>query len=205
MYFMAIEERRDQVTASSVRRGLRLPLLLLIHPACSAVEDFAEDIARPSECRLDLVDDELLLVCELLEQALLVELQVSDFGLQVSVGDAELVDLVVEVVHPFGLVSVVEFEVIDGLVLCSDFGLELRDGLVLADQFGAERINLVQGLGRRPSFGPLALPSGARISFRHGAILTPVRVHYRAHTWPYWVGSEALVAGLLPLRSLGGQ
>jgi len=188
-------------------------LLLLIHPACSAVEDFAEDIARPSECRLDLVDDELLLVRELLEQALLVELQVSDFGLQVSVGDAELVDLVVEVVHPFGLVSVVEFEVIDGLVLCSDFGLELRDGLVLADQFEAERINRVQGLlvffaggsGRRPSLGPLALSSGARISFRHGAILTPVRVHYRAHTWPYWVGSEALVAGLLPLRSLGGQ
>src|SRR6516164_846830 len=149
MYFMAIEERRDEVTASSVRRGLRLPLLLLIHPACSAVEDFAEDIARPSECRLDLVDDELLLVRELLEQALLVELQVSDFGLQVSVGDAELVDLVVEVVHPFGL------------VLCSDFGLELRDGLVLADQFEAERINLVQGLlvffaggsGRRPSLG----------------------------------------------------
>jgi len=162
---------------------------------------------------LDLVDDELLLVRELLEQELLVELQVSDFGLQVSVGDAELVDLVVEVVHPFGLVSVVEFEVIDGLVLCSDFGLELRDGLVLADQFEAERINRVQGLlvffaggsGRRPSLGPLALSSGARISFRHGAILTPVRVHYRAHTWPYWVGSEALVAGLLPLRSLGGQ
>jgi len=88
-----------------------------------------------------------------------------------------------------------------------------RDGLVLADQFEAERINRVQGLlvffaggsGRRPSLGPLALSSGARISFRHGAILTPVRVHYRAHTWPYWVGSEALVAGLLPLRSLGGQ
>ena len=67
-----------------------------------------------------------------------------------------------------------------------------------------ERINLVQGLlvffaggsGRRPSFGPLALPSGARISFRHGAILTPVRVHYKAHTWPCWTGSEALVAGL---------
>ena len=107
-----------------------------------------------------------------------------------------------EVVHPFGLVSVVEFEVIDGLVLSSEFGLQLRDGLVLADQFEAERINLVQGLlvffaggsGRRPSFGPLTLRSGARISFRHDAILTPVRVHYRAHTWPYWAGSEALGA-----------
>src|SRR6516162_4055132 len=79
-----------------------------------------------------------------------------------------------------------------------------RDGLDLADQFEAERINRVQGLlvffagesGRTPSLGPLALSSGARISFRHGAILTPVRVHYRAHTWPYWAGSEALVAGL---------
>src|SRR6516162_426596 len=138
------------------------------------------------------------------EHTLLFELQVSDFGLQVAVGDAELVDLVVEVVHPFGLGSVFEFEVIDGLVLSSEFGLELRDGLVLADQFEAERINLVQGplvffaggSGRRPSFGPLALPSGARISFQHGAILTPVRVHYRAHTWPCWTGSEALVAGL---------
>jgi len=139
----------------------------------------------------------------------------SNFKFLISASRSRLATprLVVEVVHPFGLVSVVEFEVIDGLVLCSDFGLELRDGLVLADQFEAERINRVQGLlvffaggsGRRPSLGPLALSSGARISFRHGAILTPVRVHYRAHTWPYWVGSEALVAGLLPLRSLGGQ
>ena len=99
---------------------------LILDARC--LEDFAEDIADPSDLRLDVVGDELLLLGELPDQALLVELQVSDFGLEVSVGAAELL---VEVVHPFCFGSVVEFEMIDGLVLSSEFGLELRDGLVL--------------------------------------------------------------------------
>ena len=102
---------------------------LILDARC--LEDFAEDIADPSDLRLDVVGDELLLLGELPEQALLVELQVSDFGLEVSVGAAELVDLVVQVAHPLFLGAVLEFEVIDGLVLSSEFGLELRDGLVL--------------------------------------------------------------------------
>ena len=75
---------------------------------------------------------------------LLIELQVPHLGFQVSVGDAEFIDL--------------KFKLID-------LSLKPLDGLVLADQFEAERIILLEQLpfsagGFVP--GPTSAPASQR-------------------------------------------
>src|SRR6516225_2912502 len=96
-----------------------------------------------------------------------VELEVSDLDLQVSIGDAELIDLLVQVAHVHALGPLLKLQLINGLILALEFAPELNvlnPQRVILEHLLVLFVGwLVLGHGRNssgPSVGALGIDGG---------------------------------------------